>query len=139
MQDGGRRQVLAVKSLIDFTGKSSANNLTKKDKRDVSGGITRAADVNLRRALCQAAAVMMHRGRASCLRTWAAKLARRRGSKRAMVALACRIAVILRRMWMNDTDFRLDTPRLHAGCSNSFQIAARLIAGLRGSQGRRFR
>jgi integrase len=31
MQDGGRRQVLAVKSLIDVTGKSSANDLTKKD------------------------------------------------------------------------------------------------------------
>lgn len=31
MQDGGRRQVLAVKSLIDFTRTSNANGLTKKD------------------------------------------------------------------------------------------------------------
>ncbi|MDZ4088032.1 MAG: tyrosine-type recombinase/integrase [Tabrizicola sp.] len=31
MQDGGRRQVLAVKSLIDFTKTSNANDLTKKD------------------------------------------------------------------------------------------------------------
>jgi integrase len=31
MQDGGRRQVLAVKSLIDVTGKSNANDLTKED------------------------------------------------------------------------------------------------------------
>ena len=31
MQDGGRRQVLAVKSLIDFAKKSNANDLTKKD------------------------------------------------------------------------------------------------------------
>nr|WP_318272627.1 hypothetical protein [Paracoccus saliphilus] len=45
----------------------------------------------------------------------AAKLARRRGAKRAMVALARRIAVILHRMWMDDTDFRFYVPVLHAG------------------------
>ena len=58
---------------------------------------------------------MMHRGRASWLQTWAAKLARRRGAKRAMAALARRIAVILHRMWKDDTDFRFDTPVIHAG------------------------
>ena len=57
-------------------------------ERDVSGGITKAGDVSLRRALCQAATVMMHRGRSTWLRTWAAQVARRRGTKRAMVALA---------------------------------------------------
>ena len=77
-------------------------------ERDVSGGITKAGDVTLRRALCQVATVMMHRGRATWLRTWAAQLARRRGSKRAMVALARRISVILYRMWVDDTDFRSD-------------------------------
>lgn len=69
-------------------------------ERDISGGITKAGDVNLRRALCQAAIVMMHRGRASWLRTW--------GAKRAMVALVRRIAVILHRMWVDDVDFRTD-------------------------------
>lgn len=64
--------------------------------------------MNLRRALCQAATVMMHRGRATWLRTWAAQVARRRGSKRAMVALARRISVILHRMWVEDSDFRAD-------------------------------
>ena len=77
-------------------------------ERDVSGGITKAGDVNLRRALCQAATVMMHRGRSTWLRTWAAQVARRRGGKRAMVALARRISVILHRMWVDDTDFRSD-------------------------------
>lgn len=42
-------------------------------ERDVIGGITKAGDVNLRRALCQAATVMLHRGRPSWLRTWAAR------------------------------------------------------------------
>lgn len=75
-------------------------------ERDVSGGITKAGDVTLRRALCQAATVMMHRVRSTWLRTWAAQIARRRGGKRAMVALARRIGVILHRMWVDDTDFR---------------------------------
>lgn len=77
-------------------------------ERDVSGGITKAGDVNLRRALCQAATVMMYRGRSTWLRTWAAQIARRRGAKRAMVALARRIGVILHRMWVDDTLFRSD-------------------------------
>jgi transposase len=75
-------------------------------ERDVSGGITKAGDVNLRRALCQAATVMMHRGRSTWLRSWAVQVARRRGAKRAMVALARRISVILHRMWVDGTSFR---------------------------------
>lgn len=79
-------------------------------ERDVSGGITKAGDVTLRRALCQAATVMMHRGRATWLRTWAAHVARRRGKRRAMVALARRIGVILHRMWRDGTAFRFEPP-----------------------------
>ena len=56
---------------------------------------------------------MMHRGRSTWLRTWAAKLARRGGAKRAMEALARRIAVILHRIWVDDTDFRSDIPLAH--------------------------
>jgi transposase len=70
-------------------------------ERDVSGGITKAGDVNLRRALCQAANVMMNSGRSTWLRTWGAQLAQRRGRKIAKVALARRIAVILRRIWID--------------------------------------
>lgn len=77
-------------------------------ERDVSGGITKAGDVNLRRALCQAATVMMHRGRATWLRAWAAQVARRRGRRRAMVALARRIGVILHRMWRDGTVFWIE-------------------------------
>lgn len=77
-------------------------------ERDVSGGITKAGDVNLRRALCQAASVMMNRGRSTWLRTWGAQLAQRRGRKIAMVALARRIAVILHRIWIDNTTFQPD-------------------------------
>lgn len=79
---------------------------SQSGERAVSGGIPEAGDVNLRRALCQAATVMMHRGRSTWLRTWAAQVARRRGTKRAMVALARRIGPILHRMRVDDTGFR---------------------------------
>lgn len=101
-------------------------------ERDVSGGITKAGDVNLRNALCQAATVMMHRGRASRLRIWAAKLARRRGAKCAMVALARRVAVILHPMWkmtpISALPFRCFMPtentgsRLPPACSRAFDV-----------------
>ena len=100
------------KKVGSWVGLTPSRN--QSGERDVSGGITKAGDVNLRRALCQAATVMMHRGRSTWLRTWAAQVARRRGGKRAMVALARRIGVILHRMWVDDTDFRSDIPIPHA-------------------------
>ena len=100
------------KKVGSWVGLTPSRN--QSGERDVSGGITKAGDVNLRRALCQAATVMMHRRRSTWLRTWAAQVARRRGGKRAMVALARRIGVILHRMWVDDTDFRSDIPIPHA-------------------------
>jgi len=100
------------KKVGPWLGLTPSRNQT--GERDVSGGITKAGDVNVRRALCQAATVMMHRGRSTWLRTWAAQVARRCGSKRAMVALARRIGVILHRMWVDDTDFRSDAAVLQA-------------------------
>jgi len=81
---------------------------SQSGERDVSEGITKAGDVNLRRALCQAATVMMNRGRSTWLRTWGAQIAQRRGRKIAMVALARRIAVILHQIWVDGTTFQSD-------------------------------
>lgn len=106
VDDPGR--FTSSKKVGPWVGLTPSRN--QSGERDVSGGITKAGDVNLRRALCQAATVMMHRGRSSWLRTWATQVARRRGSKRAMVALARRIGVILHRMWVEDADFRSDGP-----------------------------
>jgi transposase len=73
---------------------------------DVVGGITRAGDVGLRTALYQAATVMMHRAKPSWLKAWGMRVAQRRGLKRAVVAVARRIGVILHRMWVDGTEFR---------------------------------
>jgi hypothetical protein len=42
----------------------------------------------------------------SWLKAWAIKVARQRGMKKAIVALARRLAVILHRIWVDGTDFR---------------------------------
>jgi len=75
-------------------------------ERDIVGQISRAGDVGLRTALYQAATTMMHRGRKNWLTAWAMNVAKRRGKKRATVALARRIGVVLHRMWTDGTDFR---------------------------------
>lgn len=85
-------------------------------ERDVSGGITKAGDTTPRRALGQAATVMMNRGRSTWVRTWGAQRAQRRGRTGAMVALARRIAVILDRIWVAGTGFHayeMGTSQLH--------------------------
>jgi len=84
-------------------------------ERDIIGGITKSGDVNLRWALCQAATVMLHRDRPSLLRTWAARVTKRRGSKRAMVALARHAGVILHRIWRDGTEFNYATPPIVGG------------------------
>ena len=79
-------------------------------EREVSGGITKAGDVKLRRALRQAATVMMNRGRSTWPRTWAAQIARSRGRRRAMAAVVLRIDLILHRMWIDGTFLRSEAP-----------------------------
>nr|WP_306423842.1 hypothetical protein [Brucella intermedia] len=79
------------------------------ETRQVKGALkAMPIKTDLRRALCQAATVMIHRGRSTWLRSWAAQVAKRRGAKRAMVALARRIGTILHRMWTDGTEFSSD-------------------------------
>ena len=75
-------------------------------ERDIVGAITKAGDEGLRTALYQAATVMLHRGAPNWLKAWALRLAVLRGRKRATVALARRIGVVLHRMWRDGTEFR---------------------------------
>ena len=75
-------------------------------ERDIVGGITKAGDAGLRAALYQAATVMLNHGGPNWLKSWAQRLTKLRGKKRATVALARRIGVVLHRMWRNGTEFR---------------------------------
>jgi transposase len=74
-----------------------------------SGGISRAGDAGVRRALYQAANVLIHHGRGWCaLKSRAVRLARRRGLGRAKVALARKLAVVLHRIWTTGEDYRFE-------------------------------
>ena len=84
-------------------------------ERDIVGAITRAGDVGLRTALYQAATVMLHCGAPNWLKAWALRLAVLRGKKRATVALARRIGVVLHRMWRDGTEFRFTREAAMAG------------------------
>jgi transposase len=72
-----------------------------------SGSISRCGDEMMRVMLYEAAQVMLTRtNKWSWLKAWAMKIARHRGMKKAIVALARRLAVILHRIWVDGTDFR---------------------------------
>ena len=74
---------------------------------DYDGGISKCGDAMLRTMLYEAAQSMLtHSKKWSWLKAWAMQVAQRRGMRRATVALARRIAVILHRMWIDGTDFR---------------------------------
>ena len=75
-------------------------------ERKVVGAITKAGDAGLRTALYQAANIMLHNCGPNWLQAWALRTAKRRGKKRATVALARRIGVVLHRMWVGGTEFR---------------------------------
>jgi len=74
---------------------------------DVTGSISKVGDRMVRTALYEAASVMLTRTiRFSALKAWAMAVAKRRGTKKAKVALARKLGVILHRMWVDGTSFR---------------------------------
>src|SRR5436190_9809639 len=68
---------------------------------DRTGGISRCGDEMMRVMLYEAAQSMLVRST-----KWSMKIARPRGMKKGIVALARRLAVIMHRMWLDGTEFR---------------------------------
>ena len=74
---------------------------------DRSGAISRCGDEMMRAMLYEAARILLVRvAKWSWLKAWAMKMARHRGMKKATVALARRLAVILHRIWVDGSEFR---------------------------------
>jgi len=72
-----------------------------------TGAISKCGDEMMRVMLYEAAHSMLTRTiRWSWLKAWAMKIARHRGMKKAIVALARRLAVIMHRIWVDGTEFR---------------------------------
>ncbi len=71
------------------------------------GRVSLCGDAMMRGLLYEAAQVLLTRvSKWSWLKAWAMNVAKRRGQRRAIVALARRLAVIMHRMWSDGTNFR---------------------------------
>lgn len=74
---------------------------------DYTGRISKCGDALLRSYLFEAAGVLLTRVDKWCaLKAWGLRLAKRIGLKKAKIAVARRMAVILHRMWIDGTQFR---------------------------------
>jgi transposase len=75
---------------------------------DRDGHISRCGDGDVRTALYEAASAMLTRSqRWSALKGWGLRISAKRGHKRAVVAVARKLAVVMHRMWLDGTDFRM--------------------------------
>jgi transposase len=76
---------------------------------DTNGKISRWGDRLLRSYLFEAATVLLYRTKKwSSLKTWGLKLAKRIGVRKAKVAIARKIAVVLHCIWVDGTSFNWD-------------------------------
>jgi len=73
---------------------------------DWSGRISKCGDAMLRMYLFEAASVLLTRvPKWSVLKAWGMRLAKRNGLRKAKVAVARKLSVILHRMWVDATEF----------------------------------
>jgi transposase len=115
----GALAAITFKSAVDNPGRFARSRVLgahfgltprkyQSGETDVTGAISRVGDAMVvRMALYEAAPIMLSRvTRFSSLKRWALDVARRRGLKRAKVALARKLATVLHRMWVDGTSFR---------------------------------
>jgi transposase len=102
IDDPGRFQhSRTVGAYVGLTPRTSQSG-----ERDSRGRVSKLGDRNLRTALVNAAnSVLNPRTHTSPLREWGLALAERHGRMKAKIAVARKLAVILHRMWRNETDY----------------------------------
>lgn len=95
---------------------------------DIKGRISKAGDPDVRRALYEAASAMLtrYKGRAA-LKTWGEKIARR-CHKKAVVAVARKLAVIMHAMWRDGT-FYADDPHAEDRSTSASTTKERKLLG----------
>ena len=80
---------------------------------DWTGRISKCGDAMLRSYLFEAAGVLLTRvPKWSAVKAWGTRLAKRNGFRKAKVAVARKLAVILHRMWIDGTEFNWSRRRL---------------------------
>lgn len=82
---------------------------------DRSGRISKCGDALMRGYLFEAAGIILNRvSRWSALKAWGTRLVKKIGGKKATVAVARKLAVILHRMWRDASTFRWADAKEHA-------------------------
>ncbi len=82
---------------------------------DRAGRISKCGDRMVRTLLFEAAGVLLTRVRKWCaLKAWGRRLARKTSFNKAKVAVARKLAVMLRRMWCDETVFQWSTKEVTA-------------------------
>ena len=82
---------------------------------DNPGRISKAGDPEVRCALYVAAHALLSRSATwSTLKAWGVRLAKTRGHRRAVVAVARKLAVILHKMWLDGSEFRWSSAHAQA-------------------------
>lgn len=85
-------------------------------EKDITGRISKIGDRSVRTALYEAANIILTKPvKAGPLKSWAMRLAARAGEKKAKVALARKLAVILHRMLVSGTPFNADKAAMAKG------------------------
>ncbi len=73
---------------------------------DIEGHISKCGDGEVRTVLYEAASAMLVRSKQWCgIKAWGVRIAAKRGHKRAVVAVACKLAVVMHRMWIDGSAF----------------------------------
>ena len=77
------------------------------DSIDIEGHISKCGDGEVRTVLYEAASAMLVRSKQWCgVKSWGLRIAAKRGHKRAVVAVARKLVVIMHRMWLDGSEFR---------------------------------
>jgi len=104
-QKMGLRQCALICASIGLTPRRSQSG-----EDDYTGHISKRGDALLRTYRFEAAGIILHRvAQWSTLKAWGIRLTKRIGDKKATVAVACKLASILHRMWTDGSDFHWST------------------------------
>lgn len=75
---------------------------------EIDGHITKRGDTDVRTALCEAAASLLMRVKKwSALKAWGLRILQRSSMMNAIVAVARKLAIILHRIWLDQSEFRV--------------------------------
>ncbi len=95
---------------------------------DIEGHISKCGDGEVRTVLYEAASAMLVRSKKWCgIKAWGVRIAAKRGHKRAVVAVARKLAVVMHRMWIDRSVFRFaaeDESAAEPSFSNPTALAA---------------